>query len=297
VVLMAGSQGVDRITLGATGAATVTFGAAAGVELPGGSYNLTAHYAGDTNFAVANSSAVALTVSAEPTTTLASSSVTGAVPYGTTITLSGATYGNNSGTGYPVPGTYTFTAKAQSTLGTATLPATGEGLAFLTNGAMASVVCCGQTVLGAGTHEIVAASPAASASFQASTSAPATVVVTKGQVQVSLTSQLQQPGGEYDSQPGCRRHANHTEASNELYSVCCVPVTGNVDIYDTTTTPETKLGTAALSANTATLPVTFSHHGPPRDRCAVRRRRQRPRQFLRRGGHHSEVPRLRRRPP
>jgi hypothetical protein len=258
VVLMAGPQGVDRITLGATGAATVTFGAAAGVELPGGSYNLTAHYAGDTNFAVANSSAVALTVSAEPTTTLASSSVTGAVPYGTPITLSAAAYGNNSGTGHPVPGTYTFTAGA-ITLGTATLPATGEGLAFLTNGAMASVVCCGKTVLGAGTHQIFAASPAASASFQASTSAPATVVVTKGQVQVSLTPSYNNPAVNTTVNLAVAVTPIY-EANNELY-LSVAPVTGNVDFYDTTTTPETKLGTAALSANTATLPVTFSTTG------------------------------------
>jgi len=258
VVLMAGSQGVDRITLGAAGTAKVTFGASAGVELPGGSYNLTAHYSGDTNFAAANSSAVALTVSAEPTTTVASTSVTGAVPYGTTITLSAATYGTNSGTIYPVPGTYTFT-EGTTTLGSSTLPATGEGLAFLTNGAMASVVCCGQTVLGAGTHQIVAASPAASASFQASTSAPASVVVTKGQVQVSLLPSYNTPA------------VNTTVSltvtvtpiiltSNELYSAG-VPVTGNVDIYDTSTTPETKLGTAALSGSMATLPVKFSSTG------------------------------------
>jgi len=133
VVLMAGSQGVDRITLGATGTATVTFGAASGVELPGGSYNLTARYAGDANFAAANSGAVALTVSPEPTTTQVSASATGAVPYGTPITLMAAAYGNNSGTGYSVPGTYTFTQGA-NTLGTATLAATGEGLAFVSSG-------------------------------------------------------------------------------------------------------------------------------------------------------------------
>jgi subtilase family serine protease len=266
VVLMAGSQGVDRITLGATGTATVTFGAVAGVELPGGSYNLTAHYAGDTNFAAANSSAVALTVSAEPTTTVASSSVTGAVPYGTPITLMAAAYGNNSGTGYPVPGTYTFTAGA-TTLGTATLPATGEGLAFVTSGGTVSLtfgqsttaVSAGTPVLGAGRYQVVAASPGASASFQASTSAPATVVVTKGPVVVSLT-------------PSSNNTAANTsvnlavsvmpiyEANNELY-LSVAPVTGNVDFYDTSTTPETKLGTATLSGSAATLPVTFSATG------------------------------------
>jgi subtilase family serine protease len=258
VVLMAGSQGVDRITLGASGTATITFGAASGVELPGGSYKLTAHYSGDSNFAAANSSAVALTVSPEPTTTQASTSVTGSVPYGAPITLLAAAYGDNSGTGYPVPGKYTFTEGA-NTLGTATLASTGEGLAFVTSGAAASLACCGQTVLGAGTHQIVAASPAASASFQTSVSAPVTVVVTKTQVVVSLT-----PG--YNN-PAVNTTVNLTvgvlplyESDNELDGGETL-VTGNVDIYDNSTTPATKLGTVVLSNNAGTLAVTFSTTG------------------------------------
>ncbi|MGP8254011.1 MAG: Ig-like domain repeat protein [Terracidiphilus sp.] len=258
VVLMAGSQGVERITLGASGTASVTFGAASGVELSGGGYNLTAHYAGDANFAAANSNAVALTVSPEPTTTQASSNATGAVLYGTPITLMAAAYGNNSGTGYPVPGTYTFTEGA-TTLGTATLAVTGEGLAFVTSGAMASLACCVQTTLGAGTHQIVAASPAASASFQASVSAPVAVVVTKSQVLVSLTPS-------YDD-PAVNTAVNLVvnvlplyEANNNLYGGGA-PVTGNVDFYDNSTNPATKLGTVALSNNAATLAVTFSATG------------------------------------
>jgi subtilase family serine protease len=258
VVLMAGSEGVDRITLGASGTATVTFGASSGVVLPGGSYNLTAHYGGDTNFAAANSNAVALTVSAEPTTTQASSNVTGSVPYGSPITLMATAYGNNSGTGYPVPGKYTFTEGA-STLGTATLAAAGEGFAFVTSGAAASLTCCGQTALNAGTHQIVAASPAASASFQASVSAPIAVVVTKSQVVVSLTPSY--------NNPAVNTSVNLTvgvlplyEASNVLFSGDA-PCTGNVDIYDNSTNPATKLGTVALSSSAGTLPVTFNTTG------------------------------------
>jgi len=257
VVLMAGSQGVDRITLDAAGTAIVTFGAALGVELPGGSYNLTAHYAGDSNFAAANSSAVALTVSPEPTTTQGSSSITGSVPYGVPITLFAAAYGNNSGTGYPVPGTYTFT-EGTTTLGMVALPATGEGLAFVTSGAMASLTCCVQTTLGAGTHQIVAASPAASASFQASVSASFTVVVAKTQVVVSVT-----PG--YNS-PAVNTVDNLAvsvvplyEADNQLIQAS--NATGNVVIYDTSTNPQTKLGTVTLSGGYGTLPVTFSTTG------------------------------------
>ncbi|MGA2651847.1 MAG: Ig-like domain repeat protein [Terracidiphilus sp.] len=258
VVLMAGSQGVNRITLGASGAATITFGAAAGVELPGGSYNLTAHYGGDTNFAAANSSAVAFTVTAEPTTTQASSSVTGSVPYGSPVTLMAAASGNNSGTGYPVPGTYTFSEGA-TTLGTAALPPSGEGFAFATSGAAASLACCAQTALGAGTHHIIAASPAASASFQASVSAPTTVVVTKSQVVVSLTPSY--------NNPAVNTAVTMTvgvlplyESNGGLY-LPGVPVTGNVDIYDNSTSPATKLGTVTLANSAGTLPVTFTTTG------------------------------------
>jgi hypothetical protein len=169
-----------------------------------------------------------------------------------------AAYGNNSGTGYPVPGTYTFT-EGTTTLGTATLAATGEGLAFVTSGAMASLACCVQTALGAGTHQIVAASPAASASFQASVSAPVTVVVAKSQVLVSLTPSYNNPAVNTADNLAVNVLPLY-EVNNELY-LSGVQVTGNVDIYDTSTNPESKLGTVALSDNTATLPVTFSTTG------------------------------------
>ncbi|MGO8757488.1 MAG: Ig-like domain repeat protein [Terracidiphilus sp.] len=255
VVLLAGSQGVDRITLGATGTGTVTFGAASGINLPGGSYNLTAHYAGDTNFASANSNAVALAVNPEPTTMQAASNATGAVTYGTSVTLTAAAYGVNTGSAYPVPGTYTLTDGA-ATLGTASLPQVGEGFAFVTNGAAASLTVA---TLGAGTHHIVAASPAAGASFLASTSAPVTVVVNKSQVLVSLTPD--------HTNPAVNTTVNLsvgviplTVTGSELIDTG-VSVTGNVDIYDTSTTPETKLGTVTLSGNAATLPVTFGAAG------------------------------------
>jgi len=258
VVLMAGSQGVDRITLGALGTATVTFGAASGVVLPGGNYNLAAHYGGDANFAAANSSAVALTVSAEPTTTQASSNVTGSVPYGTPITLLASTTGNNSGIGYPVPGTYTFTEGA-TTLGTATLAATGEGFASVTSGASASLACCGKTVLGAGTHQIVAASPTASASFQASVSAPVTVVVSKSPVVVSLIPSYINPA--VNTTVNLVVSVLPVHLANDQLLGGLYPVTGSVNIYDNSTSPATELGTVALTNSAGTLPVTFSTTG------------------------------------
>lgn len=258
VVLMAGSQGVDRITLGAGGTATLTFGTSSGVELPGGSYNLVAHYAGDSNFAPANSNAVAMTVTPEPTTTTISSNATSAIPYGTPVTLTAAAYGNNSGTGYPVPGAYTFT-DGTTTLGTATLVGTGAGQAFATAGATASLLCCSTGILAAGTHQIVASSPAASASFQASTSSPTTVVVNKSKVLVELTPTYTNPAVNTPVSLAVDVLPLY-EANNSLYTTFA-PVTGNVDFYDTSTTPETNLGTVALSGDTATLPVTFTSTG------------------------------------
>jgi len=174
--IMAGAQGVIQLTLDSTGSSSFAFGSTSGVELPGGTYNLTARYAGDANFAPATSSAVAITVNPEPTTTLAASNVTSSVPFGTAITLGAETVGNNSGTNYVVGGTYTFTENA-ATLGTASVFQPGESFAFTSTGVAASLTLSGAKALGAGTHSIVAASPAASASFQASTSAPLTVAV------------------------------------------------------------------------------------------------------------------------
>ncbi len=259
VVLLAGPQGVDRITLNAAGSGTVTFGASSGINLPGGSYNLTAHYAGDANFASANSNAIALTVNPEPTTTQAASNAGGAVTYGTAVTVTASSFGVNSGLDYPVPGAYTFT-DGSTTLGTVTLPQTGEGLAFVTNGAMASLILDGSALLGAGTHHIVAASPAAGASFLASVSAPVTVVVNKSQVLVSLTPDHTSPAVNTTVNLGVSVIPLVVTGNNLIDTQ--VPVTGNVDFYDSSTTPETKLGTVALSAGRqANLPVTFSATG------------------------------------
>jgi hypothetical protein len=260
VVLLAGTQGIARITLNSTGNATLTFGATSGIELPGGAYNLSARYAGDANFAAANSSAIALTVNPEPTTTQASSNAAGSVSYGTSVTITAAAYGANSGTGYPVPGVYTFTDSAAA-LGTATLSAIDGGLAFATKGATASLTLTQTTsLLGAGTHQIVVASPAAGASFLSSVSTPVTVVVTKSPVLVSLTPS--------HTNPAINTPVNLavtvmilSNLGNRLYA-SGVPVTGNVDFYDTGTSPQTKLGSVTLGAGGAgSLPVTFTSTG------------------------------------
>jgi len=254
VALMAGAQGVIQLTLGATGTTSFGFGSSSGVVLPGGSYNLTAHYAGDANFAPATSSAVAITVNPETTTTLGGSSVATSVPYGSAITVGAETVGNNSGTNYVVGGTYTFTENA-ATLGTASVFQPGESFAFTSTGVAASLTLSGATALGAGTHKIVAASPAASASFLASASTPITVTVTQGAVLVSLTPD--------HTTPALNSKVNLLASVINLYGAS-VPVTGNVDFWD----GSAKLGTAALPATAdytgaydVTLPVTFTTAG------------------------------------
>ncbi len=258
VVLMAGTQGVIQLTLNSSGNATVTFGTASGVELPGGSYTLTAHYAGDTNFAAANSNAEALTVNPEPTATQAASGLTGPIVYGTAVTISAATAGVNSGTGYPVPGTYTFSDGA-NTLGTAVLASTGESFAYATKGTTASLTLSGSITLDAGTHQITVASPAASASFLASTSAPVSVVVNKGPVLVSLTPDYTNPAVNSTVKLAVVV-MNVADADSSPYETT-VAVTGNVDFYDTSTSPKTKLGTVTLAGGAGTLSVTFSSAG------------------------------------
>lgn len=259
VVVLAGTEGVDRITLDATGHAAFSFGAASGIYLPGGSYSMTAQYAGDSNFAAGKSNSIALTVNPEATKTQAASSTTGAVPYGTAVTIAAEAFGVNSGSGYVVPGTYTF-SEGTNTLGTATLAKTGEGFAYATKGATANLELSGNTALGAGTHQIIVASPPASASFVASVSAPVSIVVNKSPVLVSLVPNHTNPV--VNSTVNLVVNvSSFTQVGNNGLSLNSVPITGNVDFYDTSTNPKTKLGTATLSGEAATLPVIFSAAG------------------------------------
>lgn len=257
VVLLADTQAVGRLTLDTTGNGSLSFGPASGIELPGGSYNLVARYAGDANFATAKSNGAALTVNPEATTTQAASNVTGGVPYGTTVTITAAAQGVNSGANSPVPGTYTF-SEGSTTLGTATL--TGAGFSSAGKGATASLMLSGKTVLGAGTHQIVVASPAAGASFLASASAPVSVVVNKGPVIVSLTPDHTNPA--VNSTVNLVANVMNLVQSQNGAFVGIVPVSGTVDFYDASTNPQTKLGSATITGGeNAALAVTFGAPG------------------------------------
>ncbi len=263
VVLMAGTQGVALLTL-QSGAQSFTFGPTTGVELPGGAYNLTARYEGDSNFAPAASSAIALTVNPEQTTTAGYSNALTSVPYGTPVVLSAEATGSNSGTSYAVPGSYSFSENGV-TLGTATIARAGESFAYLNYGSTANLTLSGAHTLTAGTHSIEAASPPASASFLASASAPIAVTVIPGSVLVSLVPDHTTPS--VNSTVNLHASVINLWGQNNN-SYVAVPVTGKVDFYDFSASPFTRLGTATLpalpdasGAFDVTLPYQFATAG------------------------------------
>ncbi|HTX76790.1 MAG TPA: Ig-like domain repeat protein [Terracidiphilus sp.] len=234
VVLMADGQGAAQVTL-SSGAASFQFGPTTGVTLPGGSYNLTTHYAGDANFAPADSSATALVVDAEATATTATTAP-GPIPFGEALTVSAAAIGATSG--QTVPGTYTFTAGGK-TLGTAPIAATGDRFASANAGVTANLTLSGAQSLPAGMYSIVAASPAAGASFLASTSTPVTVTVSKAPVLVALTPD--------HTTPPLHSTVNLLATVENLYGYQA-PLTGTVDFFD----GSTKIGSGTLPSSAST---------------------------------------------
>ncbi len=148
-------------TLNTSGVATLTSSA-----FTVGTYSITATYEGDTNNAGSTSAAVSLTVGKIPTTTdLGSSTTSGANPQVTLVATVVASVG-------PVPtGTVTF-SNALTTLGTATLDATGVASLDLN--------------LPAGTY-VIQAAYSGDAVHLASTSAPITVTANPVAFSLSVT--------------------------------------------------------------------------------------------------------------
>ena len=261
VVLMAGTEGAYRQTLDANGNGTVVFGSSGvGTELPGGTYNLAAHYGGDANFAPSDSSPIALTVNPEPTYTTVFSNETAPQPFGAPILLGAQASGLNSGSGTVVSGVYTFTENG-NTLGTSSMLNTGEEFGFLKSNLATFISLGGPSALPVGIHFINASSPPASASFLASTSlVPAAVAVTKGAVLATLSPD----------------HTSPTLNSVVNFQISAVnlsgpgaPVTGKVELIDATTPPGVvvasgTLGTMSDQAGAfhATLSASFASAGP-----------------------------------
>jgi hypothetical protein len=133
-------------------------------NLPGGQYNVSAHYPGDPNFQASDSNAVAVNITKENSTTALISNQT--FPYGQEAPLHAFVAGA-SGQGN-ASGTMTFSDGATQL---AVLPLNSEG--------QADLVPTGPLTLGLGTHT-VSASYSGDNSFNSSSAQPVTVTITKG---------------------------------------------------------------------------------------------------------------------
>jgi hypothetical protein len=141
-------------------------------QLPGGTYNVQAHYEGDGTFVPSDSSAVQVNILPEPTTETAAA-LTGAPPnltpftsqpYGSLVFLQAKVAGQ-SGVGTPT-GTITFTDSVQGNLSSTTLDNTGTA----TTSNLAQL-------LNAGSHSVTA-SYSGDPSFKTTTSSAAAFTLT-----------------------------------------------------------------------------------------------------------------------
>ena len=172
---------------GSIGAFTLSNGAATGTttSLPGGSYNVSAHYGGSQTFAESDSNSIAVTVNPESSTTTLSvkgyfdpdTGNPSTTPYyGYIYLIDARPYGNSASASSPngaATGTITFKS-GTSTIGTAALAS--DGVAELQTGTVP-----------AGNDSLTAAF-AGDGSFQASTSSPVTLNVQPALTQMQLTT-------------------------------------------------------------------------------------------------------------
>jgi hypothetical protein len=183
---VAGSNGLATLNLtGGMGAATLE-------DLPGGTYQLSAQYAGDGSFSESTSAPVTVTVTPEKATLNNSGWVLNPVdgdiyplsagmwiPYGSTVYLDSQVVGVNEGQAAagqttPAMGAIVFTDKTGTTAVTGTAPLNGVGLAEWVPASLA-----------VGSHAITAAF-AGDASYGAATAMAANVNVFKGTTTISL---------------------------------------------------------------------------------------------------------------
>lgn len=154
-------------------------------SLPGGSYQISAHYGGDSTFAESDSNAIPVTVAAESSTTTLkvagfydpSTGKAATTPYyGFIYLIDAQPYGNSASAASPngaATGTMTFKS-GSATLGTSTL--SSQGVAELQT-----------ATLPGGYNSLTAVFPG-DASFQASTSAPLAFSVTPAVTTLSTPS-------------------------------------------------------------------------------------------------------------
>jgi hypothetical protein len=220
-------------------------------NLPGGSYEVTAEYAGDGSFSASSSAPVSLTVTPEssmtaltyfaPVTLNSSVPPKGQVPYGAALTFSATPSGAVSQTAGLATGSVTFTDGAT----TATLPLDGNGVATWRPQSLA-----------AGAYTITAAY-SGDASFTPSTSAPLSITVVKAAPNLEVAPDT--PGVVTCGPSGVCSGQVFEQGSNVLFSVLMsggigTPPTGTVTVNFGTTSQTATLTTLA---NIAAAWVTF----------------------------------------
>ncbi len=231
-------------------------GAASGTTtaLPGGTYQVTAHYGGDSTFAQSVSNAIPVTVAPESSSTTVkvagyydpSTGKAATTPYyGFIYLIDAQPYGNSASSANPngaATGTVTFKA-GTATLGTA--PLSSQGVAELQN-----------STLPGGTDSITAAFPG-DPSFQASTSAAVSFSVTPAPSVLNLTSdQTFYNVGD----PAAITATFASSASSKNLDSLGVAPTGTVTFFDGTNPIGTAsvTGTAGTAASFATGSATYT---------------------------------------
>ncbi len=229
---------------GAIATYALASGAASGttVSLPGGTYQVSTHYSGDTTFAESDSNAISVSVAPESSTTSLkvagylnplSGKAAAAPYYGSIFLLDAQPYGNSASASSPngiATGTVTYKA-GTATLGTASL--TSSGTAELQT-----------SLLPSGANSLTASFPG-DASFQASTSAPVSLTVQPAPTAVQVTAGA---GPFITGNPMTLTASFVDSAGKSVLDSAGVAPTGTITFMNGTTA----LGTATVSGTPGT---------------------------------------------
>lgn len=217
-------------------------------NLPGGSYNLVAHYPGDGQFAPSDSNTIAVNISPEAsTTTLQTFGVDAfgfavpatSFPYGTFMDIQ-ANIAGASGQGVPT-GTVTFFDAGTIQIGSAGVNLKGESEFFILGGNSFPAP------LTIGTHSL-SGNYSGDSSFNAGSSAPVTVTVTKGNPTVNVS-----PSANFiATQPGT--------LVAFVSPTGPISATGTIQFFDNGVSLGAPV-TLPQFGNTATLQTTFNTEG------------------------------------
>lgn len=217
-------------------------------NLPGGSYNLVAHYPGDGQFAPSDSNTIAVNISPEASTTTLQTFAVDAFgfavpatsfPYGSFMDIQ-ANIAGASGQGTPT-GTVTFLDAGAPQIGSAGVNLKGESEFFILGGNSFPAP------LTIGTHNL-SANYSGDSSFNAGSSAALPVTITKGNPTVTVS-----PSGNFiATQPGT--------LAAFVSPTGPISATGTIQFFDNGVSLGAPV-TLPQFGNTATLQTTFNTEG------------------------------------